>query len=96
MPQSVSLSEARDALRELFGGTLEQDHDDGREMMIDALQARFALSPAAAFRLVEELENAGEIAWVPTEFAPIEAETETGPAAVEVPAGTGHWSLYPL
>ncbi len=64
MAQTVSLEQARDALRRHFGRDLRTTIEAGRAQLADALMQDFGLAEPEARRLVRELEDAHTIRWV--------------------------------
>ena len=69
MSPDLSLTDAVNALREQFGHQLRAGRDEGRDMMVDALEERLSLSRGDAEKAVEALEQSRTIDWVEADAA---------------------------
>jgi hypothetical protein len=60
---SVELQAATAALREHFGGRLEEGYDEGRRLVAAVLAERFGLATENAVELVRTLEHVQAVRW---------------------------------
>ena len=92
----IGTVEAANALADYFGPHLEAAHDEGRDLMADALHEQFGISNREAKRLIDALEHAGTIRWVVRHVGAAPSAGGVGIAiGVAVPEGEGYWQLKP-
>jgi hypothetical protein len=91
--------EAAATLQDYFGPRLDASHDEGRDLMIDALRKQFGISKRDARALVDELEKARTIRFRPGSLpVPIPGASPTATTSTLLPLGTvsgagGYWQL---
>ncbi len=92
----IGTTEAATALADYFGAQLNVGHDEGRQMMADALHQQFDISRYDARRLVDALERAGTIRWIAqrTDTDVRVSASGSTPVVGAVTAG-GYWQLEP-
>ena len=105
MAETISLSEAAQALRDHFGPQLVAGREDGRELMVDALHDDLGLSRAEAKKTIDALEQAKSIRWMggrrlseaphPAQMTggTITTESQSGYGEAAIPIQEGYWQL---
>lgn len=92
----IGTAEAASALTNQFGAQLEAGHDEGRNLMADALHKQFGISIRAAQQLVDDLEQARTIRWITHHPGGAPADRTIGRVpGVGILDGEGYWQLVP-
>ncbi len=106
MVDTISATEAMQALKDQFGPRLNENHEGGRRVMAEVIQEHFGVSADEAREVVKDLEAAHSIRWVESGPGPVASPststpmggTLTGQGAPDVPLaadtnGGGYWQL---
>ncbi len=64
MAETINLTEARQVLKQEFGGRLKATKEDGRRILAQALMDKFGVSSEQALRIVRELEDTHALQWM--------------------------------